>query len=242
MQYRSHRGGMLTRVGRWLRGPGAGPAADAGGIDVHRLAALVASRTPTILEIGAHDGSHTLQFLDAFASPTIHCFEPEPRALRRLRCAVGCHPNVHVHEVAVGATSGRAAFHPSFGSHPGPNGRPLPDGWDYSGSLLRPHNHLHRYPAVTFGGPVEIDMVSIDDWVAGAGVDSVDLVWIDAQGAEGEILRGMKNMLHRVRLIYTEFSDEEMYEGQPTLARLLALAPGFRVVERFKDDVLLSRE
>lgn len=242
MLHRSHRDGLLPKVGRWLRGLGAGTTPGAGGIDVRRLAALVASRTPTILEIGAHDGSHTLQFLDAFASPTIHCFEPEPRALARLLCAVGRHPSVHIHKVAVGAASGRAAFHPSSGAHPGPDGRPLPDGWDYSGSLLRPHNHLHRYPSVTFGDPIEIDMVSIDDWIAGRGIDMVDLVWIDAQGAEGEILRGMRAMLQRVRLIYTEFSDEEMYEGQPTLAALLALAPGFEVVERFRDDVLLARE
>jgi FkbM family methyltransferase len=212
------------------------------GIEVGHMAELVASSTPTILEIGAHDGGHTLQFLRAFASPEIHCFEPEPRALARLRPGVAGHPRVHVHETAVGETSGRAAFHRSFGGHPGPAGLPLPEGWDYSGSLLRPLNHRRRYPAVTFGEPLEVDVVSIDEWIADRPISTVDLVWIDAQGAEGKILRGMQNTLPRVRFIYTEFSDDEMYEGQPTLEGILTLAPGFRVVERFAEDVLLARE
>ena len=38
---------------------------------------------------------------------------------------------------------------------------------------------------------------------------------------------------------HCEYSNEELYEGEPTLERLLELMPGFEIVHRLPDDVLL---
>lgn len=211
------------------------------GVDLDHLAALLASPSPTILEIGAHDGTHTCQFLQLFATPTVHCFEPEPRALTRLQQSVSGRNRVHIHPVAVGSRSGKAHFHRSSGNHPGPNGRPMPQGWDYSGSLRPPSRHLELYPAVKFESTLEVDVVTIDDWIRGQSLETIDLVWMDVQGAEGDVFRGMVNTLPRVRFIYTEYSNEELYEGQPNLEQLLALLPDFEVIEQYQQDVLLQR-
>jgi hypothetical protein len=39
--------------------------------------------------------------------------------------------------------------------------------------------------------------------------------------------------------MYCEYSNEELYEGEPTLARLLGLMPTFEIVHRLPDDVWL---
>jgi hypothetical protein len=68
----------------------------------------------------------------------------------------------------------------------------------------------------------------------------VDFNWADIQGAEGEMVRGGHDLLRRTRYLFTEYSDEELYEGQATLDELLALLPDYRVVELWPDDVLLE--
>lgn len=234
--------GSRQRWGPWLqrlwRGHSLGEPA---GVRMADLVALVGTPSPTILEIGAHDGTHTLRFFKAFAEPTIHCFEPEPRALERWHRALDQRSGVYIHAVAVGSQSGRAIFHRSSGRHPGPDGKPMAQGWDYSGSLKAPRRHRELYPAVSFERTMEVPVVSIDDWIQDQEIGVVDLVWMDVQGAEADVFRGMVHTLPRVRLIYTEYSNEELYEGQPSLGELLAMLPEFEVVEQFEQDVLLRR-
>jgi hypothetical protein len=64
----------------------------------------------------------------------------------------------------------------------------------------------------------------------------------DIQGAEGEMIRGGRHALERTHYLFTEYSDEEMYENQTTLREILDMLPGFRVLELWPDDVLLERE
>ncbi|MEB3265251.1 MAG: FkbM family methyltransferase [Cyanobacteriota bacterium] len=211
------------------------------GVRMATLATLVGTDRPTILEIGAHDGSHTLRFLKTFAAPTIHCFEPEPRALERWHRALEGASGVHMHPVAVGEQVGTACFYRSSGQHPGPDGKPMAQGWDYSGSLRAPRRHLELYPAVSFDRTMEVPVVSIDHWIQDQDIAKVDLLWMDVQGAEADVFRGMVKTQPNVRLIYTEYSNEELYEGQPSLDELMALLPDYEVVKRFQQDVLLKR-
>jgi hypothetical protein len=59
------------------------------------------------------------------------------------------------------------------------------------------------------------------------------------QGAEGQLAIAGAQTLARTRFMYCEYSNEELYEGEPTLERLLGLMPTFEIVHRLPDDVLL---
>ena len=111
--------------------------------------------------------------------------------------------------------------------------------WTHSSSIKRPKNHLQRYP-VTFGGSVDVQLVTLDSFHRRERLDIVDFVWADIQGAEGEMVRGGLETLARTRYLYTEYSDDELYEGQATLAEILELLPNFRVLELWPGDVLLE--
>ncbi len=178
----------------------------------------------TFLELGAHDGSDTA-WLAAVPGVTVHAFEPDPRN----------HPpprsNVVMNRAAVWDRDGRAPFVLSkegWGVE-----------WTHSSSLRRPKEHLRRYP-VTFGETIEVETVALDTYGARAGLDVIDFVWADIQGAEADMIRGGGKTLARTRYLFTEYADEELYEGQATLSELLALLPGFRVLELWEEDVLLE--
>ena len=72
------------------------------------------------------------------------------------------------------------------------------------------------------------------------GIDTVDFIWMDVQGAEGEVLGGGKNILVNTRFVYTEYDDRELYEGQIGLRKLLDLLKHFKVLVRYPGDVFLQ--
>jgi hypothetical protein len=102
-----------------------------------------------------------------------------------------------------------------------------------------PKNHLNRYP-VTFGDSIEVRTVALDTVSRLHTPGIIDFIWADIQGAEAEMIRGGLDTLSRTRYLFTEYSDDELYEGQPTLRDILELLPDFRVVELWSDDVLLK--
>lgn len=176
------------------------------------------------LELGAHQGTDTA-WLARIPGVTLHAFEPDPRN----------HPpaaaNVIVNRLAICDQDGRRPFVLSAQGW----GRE----WTYSSSLKQPKNHLLRYP-VTFGDAIEVETIRLDSYCRRNAPGVVDFIWADIQGAEAEMVQGGLETLARTRYLYTEYSDCELYEGQATLPELLAMLPGFRVLEVWDENVLLE--
>jgi hypothetical protein len=80
---------------------------------------------------------------------------------------------------------------------------------------------------------------TLDAWSRKHAPGTIDFIWADVQGAEGDLVRGGNEALRRTRFLYTEFNDDELYEGQATLRDLLGMLPDFEIVRRYDDDVLL---
>lgn len=173
-------------------------------------------RAKTILELGAHRGT-TTAWLAQLPGAVVHAFEPDPR--NRLAAL----PNVTVNYLAVSDQIGPRPFILSaqgWGQE-----------WTYSSSLKTPKNHTRKYPAVSFGNTIEVPTTTLDNYCGARGIGDIDLIWSEIQGAEGEMIRGARQTLARTRYLYTEFSDEELYEGQVSLATLQELLPTYRVIE-----------
>ena len=176
------------------------------------------------LELGAHQGTDTA-WMASIADVTIHAFEPDPRNHQAPR------PNVTLHRAAIAERDGPGSLILSQ--------RGWGQEWTHSSSIKQPKNHLQRYP-VSFGEAVSVQLVALDTFCQQQGFDVIDFIWADIQGAEGEMIRGGRQTLARTRYLYTEYSDDELYEGQATLRDILELLPGFRVIELWPDDVLLE--
>jgi FkbM family methyltransferase len=198
------------------------------------IAALINKSDPTILEIGCNDGADTLTFLRVLPQAKIYCFEPDPRAIRRFKKKLGSQlDKVKLFEIAISNQTGPISFHSSSGGD-------LPGGWDLSGSIRRPKNHLSEHPWVKFDNIITVRTCRLDDWCADNDIKQVDFIWMDVQGAEGDVIKGASKTLQKTRFLYTEYNNNELYEGQPSLKILLALLPSFKVVTRYPDEVLLK--
>ena len=185
------------------------------------LQKLIGENAATILEVGAHHGNHTAALLRTFPRANIHSFEPDPRAFA-------------VHTKMVNNSRSKLP--------PGPKAAlraNYPEGWDQSGSLRTPKGHIEKYPWCKFYRTISVEVCTLDTWASKHAPGGIDFIWADMQGAEGDLGTEGAKTLARTRFIYCEYSDEELYEGEPTLARLLELMPTFDVVYRLPGDVLL---
>jgi hypothetical protein len=63
------------------------------------------------------------------------------------------------------------------------------------------------------------------------------------QGAEERVIRGgLETLSGKVRYLFTEYADDEQYEGQPSLRTILSLLPCFDIIRNDGRDVLLKNK
>ncbi|HEX2699969.1 MAG TPA: FkbM family methyltransferase [Acidimicrobiales bacterium] len=142
------------------------------------MAALVRSAT-TLLDVGANSGVYTLLAAASNDDLTVHAFEPVPAVFARLQRNVGLNrfPSVHLHQMAVSDTSGRAVIHVPRVAVP------------LESSLLagfRPDTDA-----------VDVEVTSIDDFVTTTGLESVDVMKIDTEGTAHTVITGALGTLER---------------------------------------------
>lgn len=207
-------------------------------LDLASIPKRLGHQPTVVLEIGANNGNDSVRLLEAFPSAALHCFEPDPRAIALLEPRLNG-TRARLHRYAVGAADGPLTFHQSSGAPPGKE-EAYPEGWHYSGSIRAPKVHLTEFPWCRFDTEITVDCTTLDSWAERNGIDHIDFIWADVQGAERDLIAGGRNILARTRLLYTEYCNRELYEGQATLPQLLEMLPGWRVVHKYEWDVLLE--
>jgi len=165
---------------------------------------LLSGRAATVFDVGANAGETAAEFRKLWPHASIHCFEPYPRIYDSLvdrfigDCRVRCLP------FAVGAVSGAASLH-TFEN-------------DVCNSLSPFSATAGRYieGSMTSLGTVPVQLVTLDDYSAKNGIESIDLLKIDVQGGEVDVLSGSHLLLEdrRIRLVYAEVLFVDIYEGQ----------------------------
>ena len=117
----------------------------------------------TVVDVGANIGAAVAFFKSRRPSATVHAYEPDPHTFRKLERNVADLPGVTLHRAAIGAADGRVTLFSS------------PNSWDSS-------------TVVAHGQGVEVPCLRLATARREAQVDHIDLLKIDAEGAEFDIL------------------------------------------------------
>lgn len=207
-------------------------------LSAYEIKALVTpEKSPLVLEIGCHDGSDTVKFLDAMPAIDLHCFEPDERANKRFKERTGEDDRITFFPLAVADVDGPRDFFASTGRA---GGR---DDWDLSGSLCKPTGHLTRSPEISFKSPVPIDCLRLDTWMAeNRQGRCIDFIWADLQGSQQLLIDGGRKALAKTRYLYIESHDPVAYAGEPTQSELvLLLAEWFEPVAIYAEENILFK-
>ena len=102
-----------------------------------------------------------------------------------------------------------------------------------SSSLLPPTRHLSDYPWVKFPQTVQLTSFTLDTVLRSIEAQhptiaaSLDLLFMDLQGAELEVLKGGTRALQQARYLYTEVGLGGGYQGDAPLIELMHFLKAF---------------
>lgn len=173
-----------------------------------------------IVIVGAHEADEIHRLHRTYPRAHFLCFEPSPKPYRHLTQRFDKLPYVKLSNLALSNRQGTARFY-----EPGRPG---------NGSLLKPDierwSTFNREEADNVSS-FEVNLSTLDE--ASKGLAEIDLLWMDVQGAEGNILEGAARTLPRTKAVFLEVAlIRSPYQGAvlfPEITRILQ-ASGFMCV------------
>jgi FkbM family methyltransferase len=180
---------------------------------------------PVIVDAGAHIGIDSQYFASKFPQGQIFSVEPVNEIFQALSIRMNDYKNSTLVKVGLAKISGIASINLSSGES------------DASSSLLVPKDHLAHHPNVYFKDSEQIEVQTLDDFIAFNGIKMIDLLWLDLQGMEPAVLRASPSALKKIRLIHTEVSFVETYQGVELFREFNSffVSHGFKLLKLNKD-------
>lgn len=139
-----------------------------------------------VIDVGANIGMAAVWFNSKYPGRAIHCFEPLPDNARMIALNA---PSAHINPVAVGAARGTATL--------------AVDADQVMASTI-PYEHA--------AGMLQVNVISLDDYVVRLGIDRVAILKIDTEGMELDVLAGAKTTLDRTDSISIETHGLERHQ------------------------------
>lgn len=196
----------------------------------------------TVLDIGSMDGWETINLSRVFHDAHVHCFEPVPYNYavceRQLSQLIAEGRKISLHRLALNDVTGPMTFHAidedaaahaplwkQIGTEAGRGkvNRGMGSKYELIDPDMWPWEHNKQMPITVPG-------YTLTDWAAENSVDRIDGIWMDVQGAELDVLRGISpKLFSKLQFIITEAGIKPYYHGQclkEDMDRLLA-AHGF---------------
>ncbi len=149
--------------------------------------------------------------------------------------------NIRLNEAAIGNTDGVVTFNLSGGveSREGH----FKQAFYGSSSIRKPAkvNTSEGWPDMTFE-ETTVRCYKFDTYYNEVKPGIIDFIWADVQGAEVDLIDGGQEALSRTRYFYTEYSNDELYQGEIGLEEIMKKLPGWSLVEDYGGDVLLKND
>ncbi len=184
------------------------------------------------LDVGANIGLYCLGLSQLAPDGRVYAFEPSPGALQWLRRNLEANDvtNVEVVEAAVSDRVGTVGFH---------------DVPFFTAGSFTADESSHLASEAVGSTLVEVPCTTLDAFVESSGVERVDVIKIDVEGAELSVLEGAKGILDQHRpTVVMEFNSFAFYLHQAVLpqralSRIQETFPHVFVIDRV--DGSLSR-
>lgn len=174
----------------------------------------------TMIDAGANEGAYTI-YAAARIGPAgrVMAIEPSPRELERLRANLELNnaANVTVVPAALAERPGQVELQIAEDAHAGQN---------TFGSFV--------YPGVGSSGQVGVTATTIDMLVDEHGLDRVDVIKLDLEGAEERALTGARQTLRRFRpLLVLEAAEASLARqgGSAAAVNALLAEDGYRILQ-----------
>lgn len=170
-----------------------------------------------ILDIGSRDGLQSLEFNRWFPNAKVYAFEPILSSYEFIKNITSGIENISVYPYAISTHNGTTKFYEVYNGNVG------------ASSLLKTSTHPR---AQTWAQKeIEVSCINISDWLKTNKIESVDLIWMDVQGAEKIVIESLSKYINDVKAIATEAEIQVLYEGAANKGELDELLTNFVCVD-----------
>lgn len=141
-----------------------------------------------IFDVGANIGQTSLQLLRYYPKTAIHAFEPVRATFEQLVANAASAPNITPHHLALGESPGTLEIEIQQ---------------DSQFNSLR---YAESAGPMSAGKKETVRVDTVDNFCSEHGITEIDLLKIDAQGADLSVIKGAEGMIraHRVRFVLCE--------------------------------------
>lgn len=145
------------------------------------------SREPirTVLDVGANVGSWSLMAAELLPQATVYSLEAVPKTAAELRARVGRQDRIKCFELGLADETGTLSMQHS--------------------EAASTHATFTDYPHTREGERIECPVIRGDEFLAREGIDRVDFLKLDVEGAEHLVLRGLNQHLRHGRVRFIQF-------------------------------------
>lgn len=157
----------------------------------------------TIIEVGSRDGLDTI-FLSRYFNCKVHSFEPNPTSYVDCLNNISQYENkeqISMNNFAVWNENTKITFYPVINGNHGASSC-------YKCSQLHP---TEKYVQTE----IEVQTITLKDYCDKNDIKEIDLLVMDAQGAEYNCLLGLGDMIQNVKFIITEAIYKPLYTDIP---------------------------
>jgi len=190
-----------------------------------------------ILDIGSWHLGQSIEFAEIFKEASIDAFEPVPSSYklcrkRRAELNEQLKKRIRVHNIALSDNEGEIPFYavePGASANIDPGFSSMFKFMDIVGGNGNGNGNGHT----TLQTEIAVQTDKLDNWCEENRITSVDIMWIDAQGAELLVFKGAENILKNTKIIMTEVGLKPYYEGHTLKTDIDAFLfeRGFRELE-----------
>ena len=153
-----------------------------------------------ILELGSRDGYQSIEFSRIYPKAKVYAFECNPESIETCIKNTKNYKNIEIIPYAVFNKNEKMKFYPV---------REL-IGVSSLFKLTKEYSMKHNFSQKE----ITVEAIRIDTWAKKKGINKIDLIWIDLQGAEYEAFEGIGKLLSNIQAIYTEVEIKELFENQ----------------------------
>ena len=166
------------------------------------------------VDVGANIGAHTLPLAAAVgATGRVFAFEPTGWAFAKLRANLELNPSLHDRVTAEQVMLVRP-------------GEPVVPGQVYSSWPLTSGDELHPLHRGRLRSAADARAATLDEYAAGAGIERMDFVKLDVDGAEPDVLVGAAGVIGAFKpTIVTELAPY-LYDGTSGFEDMIAALAG----------------
>lgn len=151
-----------------------------------------------IVDIGSRDLEQSKEFKSVFPNATVYAFEANPESYAS--CKANAPEGIEVFPYALLDYDGETTFYAVKQT-------------DNKGasSIFEPTEHVVGVDPYHGMEKIKVQARRFDTWAKEHGITQVDLAWVDVQGAEIPVFKGMGEILSTVKAIATEVETGALY-------------------------------